>query len=838
MHRFTCVSLAALLLCWGAQAHASAAPAATIAPEGPQQKALSVSVQPTASGPQLQAALCEAPNCANASYVTLAWPQPPTDLSHTQLRVLQLGRGRHAVHVIAGEGSSRWQALVAAPVDGSDKPLALWSAASPEPVPVDSVPVGDLIVTTPSADGSVQVVVGDTRDDIQLCGRRSLLMPRVLDPADMRLKHVKMQQLPAQEREQAEKITAERAPGPFVSMAHLLAARGASSALGAPSNLTDNDPETVWSEGRGAEGRGEFVTMRAPSGVPLTEIGLTIRPSRAQVPQGAAPRSLWLATDNRLLLVTLPEDAWKNPGAAYVVRFKEPVQTGCVALVLEDAFDQGKDARVTIAEVAARSAFDSTPLPSVVAALAGGGERAQAAAAVLLRAGSEAKQAVIDRYAELDDAGRLLAMDVLDGAKCEQSAPLFASQLGSASQAEREHARDRIHRCARHAAPALEEVVQLGAGCAPGYRDEALCKTTSRSPGVLDAYRLAAADELASVAPALAVKHLTPYLSSPDTATRQKALSLVARTSARSEGVAAIGEQLAKPGLQAPAALDLLRVAQENVGAIRAQAGQAFAVLSSADNDLPTRYLLLGPAARLAQAGDVRGTRYLYDSMLHDREPMVRTRAAELAKGIDALTPVLMTAMEDPHVRVRDAAAKSLQGVEQAEPYLVRRLRIDDWPMVRADAARALGQAGASRQADDALALALGDEAALVRAEAASALGNRGASVHAERIRKLASDQDEQTTVRLAAVRALGQMCDAKAVDLLTDMAQLASIPYAPESANGLGTAAIAALGDIHPKDLDARIGPVAKARHAPQHVKVAAHVALQKGGKCNKPRR
>ena len=79
----------------------------------------------------------------------------------------------------------------------------------------------------------------------------------------------------------------------------------------------------------------------------------------------------------------MPEDAWKFPGAHYSVKLEPPLQGDCLALVTESAFDENPKARVTFAELSARTEFDAASVSALVAALAGGGERAQAAAAVL-----------------------------------------------------------------------------------------------------------------------------------------------------------------------------------------------------------------------------------------------------------------------------------------------------------------------------------------------------------------------------------------------------------------------------------------------------------------------
>src|SRR3569833_1157621 len=77
---------------------------------------------------------------------------------------------------------------------------------------------------------------------------------------------------------------------------HFVAASTTSSAgtdargLGAPTAQDDGDPRTVWSEGLGGDGRGEFLTARALSG-PYHVRGLRIVPGDASKPAAFKARS-------------------------------------------------------------------------------------------------------------------------------------------------------------------------------------------------------------------------------------------------------------------------------------------------------------------------------------------------------------------------------------------------------------------------------------------------------------------------------------------------------------------------------------------------------------------
>jgi HEAT repeat protein len=813
--------------------------ASTTAPAGTGQRALTVALVPSPQGYQLLARTCPTPSCPLDGARPLA-VQPPGGQgdSSPRLQSLRIAGGRTVVHVDATTGSGRWQAIVAAPLGQAEIPTVLWSGLTPEvPTGADSsAPAVQVTLEEPA--GLSQVLVGETNPNLQLCGRPTLLSPRVVH-SDLTLRPVKLQRLTASERDAAEMVTAARSDDAPTPLGHLLVAVGASSGYGAPGALTDGNPETFWSEGRGKEGRGEFVVLRAPADVPLPSVSFVVRPPTAAVEHGASPRSLFLAADGRLVRVALPEDAWKHPGGRYTVRFGKPLVTSCVAVVLDDAYAPAaaKDARVTLAEVTAYSAFDGSESHASLAEALGGDEaRALAATAVLMRGGKPAAEAVAAKVGHLNASGRHLAMQVLDAAPCQVSSPVFASLLVSEVDTERAHAQDRVQRCGRAAADALEEVLTHGAGCAPSYRDETLCARTiaQQKRHELDPGRLAAANELATVAPERVVPRVAPMLGDKNRPTRRALRHFLGRAASKERGRDALSRQLMNENLPVPATIDLLRVAKEDLRGLRGPAGVAFARLSTPEATPRTRYLLQEPAARLAAEKDGRALWYLRTSMASDPEPMVRAQAVTVARGIEPIRPWLLRALEDDNVRVRQAAALSLAGEDEATPHLVRRLMLDAWPMVRAAAARALATTGPSPLADRELGLRLRDDAPLVRQWAATAIGARGVMSLAPSLRTMADEAVEKVTVRIAAVHALGVLCDPESADLLTVFAVRSADPYSPEAASGLGAASVAALGRLHPPDLRDRLAPLLSREGVPAHIQAAATAALGAAGHCS----
>ena len=269
-----------------------------------------------------------------------------------------------------------------------------------------------------------------------------------------------LQRISATRRETAIPLDATPRHGPpEPALAPLLTATESSSSSAA-SALTDSDLATSWSEARPGRGQGEFVVMHAPFDVPIVRFAVTVAPTHPR-PEGAAPETFYLATNAATYEVTMPEDAWSHPGEAYDIALPEPLRTSCVALVLADAFTRGRaHPEVTVAELTAYSAFDhaAATLAEVAMALEGGDAKAEAAAALLERAGGPGIAAMAAAYPTLGPAGRALALNVAASASsCEASAPLFTAALADADEVVRGKALAKLQQpaCGRQALPAL-----------------------------------------------------------------------------------------------------------------------------------------------------------------------------------------------------------------------------------------------------------------------------------------------------------------------------------------------------------------------------------------------
>jgi hypothetical protein len=734
-----------------------------------------------------------------------------------RLAVVGIGSGRRAIVVTVPSNvpARSFEAVVVAPLAGS-APVVLFAGVTGLAQGEDGLRHGGMVmVSEPDEDGARRILVGEQREDVMLCGRPSILAPRMVDARDLTLKPAKVQRLAAGEREQAPRIAATRATTPPGAAVRLLRAVSASSAVGNPAALTDDNPETTWAENRGGSGKGEFVVMNAPPELPMLGVELTVRPEKAGSSKGVAPKELWVVTTKRAFLVTLPEDGWKQPGARYVAHFPAPIKDDCIAIAIESAFDERPDAEVTLAEVSLESALGGASLAELVAALAGGGATAESAKAVLRGLGAPAHEAVAAKYVSLDEGGRRVALEVLDGAACTTSAPAYVTALQSPVEGQRLHAEARLPRCAREAAPLLVTALN----------------------GAQGASFVTLATTLAAIAPADAVRAFVPLFRERDVARRRALRTALGRAARTSAAAPAVRQVLTDPGTPKVALLDVLRALGPEARAFAKEASTALARLGGTNAYFRTRYLQVAPAGLLAaHSPDARSL--LSTALVADKDGRVRAAAARAILDANAFQPALVRALADPEVRVRADAARALAGAPggAATPALLERLEDDDWPLVRAAAAASLGAAPANAGADKALGRALEDEAWLVRRETLGALGRRRARAYTTAVIERLDDKEERFDVRVAAARALGLLCDPAAVPALSAKLEPLADPYGSQEARGIAVAALGALRDIGPADFKQRIA-ILYDKSAPAVARAAAEAALSapNRGRCGR---
>jgi hypothetical protein len=730
-----------------------------------------------------------------------------------KLSVGRIARARRVVIVEMADkaGGREWTTIVAAPIGGGTDPKVIFSGwtglTSGEP----GDRKGPLLDRAPNADGTWNVVIGEQREDLSLCGRKTILSPKLITP-ELKLEPAKVQRLQQKERVSARHVTARRLPADAPKKNYrLLRAFAASSAIGDPARLTDGDLETTWAENRGSDGRGEFVVMNAPSELPLSALEVVIRPPKGQPEHGAAAKDFWIATSSELVYVEMPEDAWKQPGARYEIPLDPPLKVDCVSLVTENGFSADKDARITFAELSARSEFDATTVDGLVGALAGGGARSEGAGEALRAIGPEAYDAIAKAFPKLDEGGRRVALAVIDEAPCATSVPVYIRALSSAYPAHRIHGRERLRRCGSDAGIGLAKAL----------------------PAAQPRLRPLLASELALIDPVRAVAAITPLVAQADDKGRallRKALGFATREPKTQPEVRRF---LSDPALPEVTTIDLLRALGDRASAFQPAAGEALGRLLNGKASFRTRYLLVQPLARLAKS-DPKVRALLARAMNQDESAYVRTEATSSVKDPRAFQSELLKSLEDSEVRVREAALETLsvRAGDFATEQILKRLSDDRWPLVRAAAASALARHGPSARVDDALVAGVLDPAPTVRAPVVLALGERKAIRHAEAVRVVLEEKDEPIEVRVSAALALGLMCDTNAVDILTDHALKLRDPMANADARALGPVALGALSRIKPPDLAKRLEPLLD-KKTPLLLRRAAEAAVREPSTC-----
>ena len=723
---------------------------------------------------------------------------------------LAIGQGKHVVHVRvpvrdADENGPAWEAVLAA---GRKDPIfaAMTGATDGDP----GERTGKAVQVVPNG-ASNFVLVGDTRENLRICGQSTTLLdPLALYPGPLELRPATVQRLSADQQGSAEKVTASDAGTVFdLPLAQLLVARGSSVPGSRGLELADGDPATVWREQRPGIGQGEFVVMAAPRAVPITRVKIMVSPpSAVATATDVGPKTFYLVTSTGAFEVTMPGDPWHKPGETYEVVFPHPIETACLALVLDTAYSRGlAHPDVGIAELAAYSEFDAPGATLDAVAKRLSSERGLAAAQVLERAGKGALAAVAGAYDGLDARGRALAMDVAASyEKCEDAGPLFARGLCEATGEAPRRAREKLERC-KGAAPALAARMREDAGS-----------------------RACIAPILAALAPDEALEPVADALATApedDHATRavlRAAFSSALSTMPRSRLAGLLGDR----NRSAAARLELMRAAEGRIGEAPAESEATVAELLTGTPSMRVRYLVLGPLGELARAGDRVAAGHLVEAVVHDPDWRVRGRAAELAADLPDATAALLRAAADPEPRVREAAFGALAKTVSADGARigVDALTRDGWWFVKVQAVAMLLNAPASKDVDDALGDALHDSSIGVRRGAVMALARRRASSWRVAIRERLDDPGENSHVRAAAAGALGALCDADAADRLTELARALASPVAEEESQAVGLAALFGLAALHPRDLPDRVAPLLAAS-APAYARSAAQKAL-----------
>jgi HEAT repeat protein len=786
-----------------------------VAPAGAGLDALEVVLDETS--PAFKVRRCKTDGCTDSGpskAIPIPIERSRLDLAGAVIEVLPIGEGKHVVHVRVADAQRKDLAFEAVLTGNDAEPIFAGLTGYTRGEEGDRS--GHAVLVYDRDDHSKFVIVAETREDTRICGQTTTpLGARGLDPKSMQLRGATLHRLEKKARDAATSVVARAKQDARPPLARVLFATGG-SAPGAQA-VTDGKPDTAWSEKRPGDGHGEFVTMRVPTEVPIHALVVTIPPSSSPPKaDGAAPRTLFLATDQKLFHVTLPEDAWlKAGGAAYEIPLPEPIRTSCLALVLDEAYARNLTApEVTVAEVSAVTKFDADGASIDDVAKELSGPRADEAAAILKRGGDEGLAAVARRWSTLDGRARAFAIDVAESAgTCDGAAmDLLTRGLADKESEVKKRSLGRVARCGKASTGSL--VIAM------------------RSEDELR--RAAVAPLLAAIAPGPALEAIGEQLGKGTPETRRALRGALGRASASAprERLLAL---VAKKDLSPATRLDLLRALGTKLPELRPESAAAIADVLRGSPDMPTRFLVAQPLSQLARSSDATSGELTRLAELVRRDPdwPVRARAVELAAGIAPLTPMVVAGATDPEPRVREAALKAIAsgkldaGGDAAEHAVAD----DPWTFVRVAAADTLGSLNSNAGRQRALASALTDKSPKVRSAAVIALGNQRAVAQADKIRERLDDGHEDVEVRALAARTLGTMCVRSATDRLTRLAQLSRSPV-DEADERLGVAAIDALSTLHPPDLEKRLAPL-RAKEVRLPVRRAAERAIAEPGAC-----
>jgi hypothetical protein len=663
----------------------------------------------------------------HASEVTL--PGAVTDAT-----VERLVTSAGPVAIVRATGSDG-RAVAALIVESGGGPNIVWSSRTDLHGDPGERTAGAIETTDRTGDGVPDVVVGEHREGVAVCGSPlALLFPRALD-STFTLRPVALRRVSGDVVE----ITATTdSPGPTVppigSSLRMMASSSAigvedASALSAPRSLTDGDPATGWIEGRGGAGSGELVVGRFDAPHPIRAFGL-----RASTASGVeAPRAVWIVGDvGPALHVTLPPAPFDR---AFVVP-PAPLAWSCVSVILDSASSDAAGLRVGLGELEAYTDIDfEGGIATLVDALVAEGDDADRTAEWLARAGTPAIEALSAAWDRLSTLGQRRAVRIAARhAQTEAASALFTTAVGSDDADVRSDA-----------------VVALGHAGAAGARVLALVAASDGS-GAEDAARaLATSAEAVDVAPLLAA-------TAGEGANRpalRAAIGVALAREPRADAEAALASWLDHASLDARASVAL------GLAELRPDLARGVIERSIAEQGAFVERYRLATAAAQAEPSDAIDD-WLVDVAAHAEEWMLRDAA--LMAVAPRRRAAIETALGDDYPRVRVTAVRMLASDASATPALLDRAAHDGWPMVRV---AALDGLDGRPEGLAALRGAIGDDSPMVRERVIQLLTARGDVDAWPLVRARLMDDDEWPRVIAAGLGYVGTLCRSDAADAI-----------------------------------------------------------------------
>jgi HEAT repeat protein len=684
---------------------------------------------------------------------------PLADVAGVDLDVVELsGNGRVAIVIVRGK-AGEVASLVTRPRGG--KPAILWSGRL-DPAGDPGERSGSVIeVADRTGDGVDDIVVGRYLESTRICGqKRSVIFPMAVDPESLTLRPVLLDRVAgaSADREDATRATRE-SPGPtappllktlrFVAASSTAGSRDPATAS-PPFALSDGDPSTVWIEGRGRGGRGEFATANWEAyRWPIRAIALTVSPpERDAARRFARPRWIWIVGDGgERLRVELPEDPLDFPGERLWITPPRPLRWKCLSLVLGDPYGPiGKNtAAAAISEVEVYTDLDfGGGIARLVKELAGDGPDATDAARLLGIIGTRAIPAVARAWSKMSEVGRRRSIRVFAASAREDRVAVEALVRASADPAA-EVRKSALEALGRSGEAGFEALSRLAAEAGEVGDRAALAIAhthSARSVGVL--LRVITADEKTS-RPGLrrALRHAVARGG-------DEALESVARWSREEQPVGPMASVI---------------LALSDVDQAHQQALALFPRAASRSGRFEDRWRLIVAARGLPADSRVDG--FLASVVGREERWMARSAALDAlaARGAASTGQLARKALQDPYPRVRMAALAFLADGPETFRLRSRYAQSDKWPMVRAAAVESLSHVP---KATGVVVDRLQDGSKIVRAAAIRVLRIRRDRAAWNSVEDRLRDDDEWPAVISEGISFVRELCIREGAEALS----------------------------------------------------------------------
>jgi hypothetical protein len=609
-----------------------------------------------------------------------------------------------------------------------------------------------------------------------LCGRDSFAEVRRFDAERGEFVMARRPPFEDAERKKAEKIRAVTAP-PLADDELVLRPWAKAESTPKAGLAVDGDTETKEREAWGE------LSFEVPAQTRLLELDLGVR-------SGAGSR-LWLVVGSRLLEVDLPK------ATSHLAIPLEVTQPSCVALV--------SDAEpVALYEVSARAAHSGDRSNPALVRLLDDESAALLAQLALTAQGAAGAVAVSEGFRGLTVPGQGRALDLSAHFPAAQALDIELFALSSPNTQLRHTAEDRI--------------VGRGSAAAPGLEASLAQAPPPEQLALLELLDRAAPDRLW---PATVGR-----LAQPSSKGRAVARSFVSGLASEPRRLALLRAGLDDRAAPRRSRVELLRALTNELPRFSPEAGQSLLELLERPS-FTESYALAEPWVKLAATDNEVRARLTASwteppsAWTPVQKAAFVVRLFELvadepaALGSDHLAG-LAKKTADPNVRVRRAATALLGGRGDASSVdvLLALLGREPWPLVREEALRSLGGLGARSKnvepIDRGIEGALrDDESPVVRRAAARALRDLPNPHGLEALRK-ALDDDASYLVKTEAAQSLGRRCDGASLDTVAELAAKLDQPL-EDGQIELSVAALGALVELGPPDLDERLAPLRK---------------------------